>query len=587
MTVGWKNNKNVFLLISILLFECLLLENTVLSAVQRQRGWANFYEIYIIKAITNDKIRPNTFPVPGSPTQEIRITACRGQYEPASFVVHAAQKIMGLRVTATDLHSGSSAIPAGAIDIRVVKCWFQSGVEQPGSSNVLVTGKRLLTPELLLKDDKLIRVDLHERQNYLRTGGLREPEKYVLISGPDSDKMNDLKPRDAETLRPVDLEAATNKQFWVLVQVPGNAGPGNYHGKIHLTAANAPTQEIVLRLRVLPFVLEKPALRYAIYYRGKLTSFAPGYQPKLGKGMRGVINSEWKTPPQYLAEMRDLQAHGVDYPTLYQGNPGKAEPELVIRARADLPQGPLFTLVGTGDVQDPQGLEKRKQLVKRWVELGKKYGYDEVYFYGMDEATGEKLIAQRAAWNAVHEAGGKVFAASFRPGLFEAMGDWLDLAVLSASLGGGIPNVQEAKKFHQLGRQVYCYAFPQTVPEEPETFRRHYGLILWKTGYDGAMPYAYQHSFNHIWNDFDHQVRDHVFAYPTVDGVIDTVQWEGFRAGVDDIRYLTTLLHTIQKAKRTKPQAAAAAQKWVDNLEATGDLDGLRAKMSEWILKLQ
>jgi hypothetical protein len=57
-----------------------------------------------------------------------------------------------------------------------------------------------------------------------------------------------------------------------------------------------------------------------------------------------------------------------------------------------------------------------------------------------------------------------------------------------------------------------------------------------------SATYAYQHSFCNIWNDFDDPVfRDHVFAYPTVNGVIDTTAWEGYREGVDDVRYLTKL----------------------------------------------
>jgi hypothetical protein len=58
------------------------------------------------------------------------------------------------------------------------------------------------------------------------------------------------------------------------------------------------------------------------------------------------------------------------------------------------------------------------------------------------------------------------------------------------------------------------------------------------------MNYAYQHAFGDIWNDFDHpKYRDHVFAYPVTNGVIRTVQWEGFREAVDDVRYLTAV-HT-------------------------------------------
>ncbi|GAH94367.1 unnamed protein product, partial [marine sediment metagenome] len=41
------------------------------------------------------------------------------------------------------------------------------------------------------------------------------------------------------------------------------------------------------------------------------------------------------------------------------------------------------------------------------------------------------------------------------------------------------------------------------------------------------MNFAYQWGAGTIWNDFDHgSYRDHVVAYPTMDGRIDTVQWE-------------------------------------------------------------
>ena len=70
------------------------------------------------------------------------------------------------------------------------------------------------------------------------------------------------------------------------------------------------------------------------------------------------------------------------------------------------------------------------------------------------------------------------------------------------------------------------------------------------------MDYAYQHQFGpSIWNDFDDvadHYRDHVFAYPTTDGVIDTVQWEGWREGVDDTRYVASLIKTDGNATSAK-----------------------------------
>ena len=54
------------------------------------------------------------------------------------------------------------------------------------------------------------------------------------------------------------------------------------------------------------------------------------------------------------------------------------------------------------------------------------------------------------------------------------------------------------------GLLIYNYANPQCGIEEPLTYRRNCGLLLWKAGYDGVMNYAYQAAFGgHMWNDFD------------------------------------------------------------------------------------
>lgn len=110
---------------------------------------------------------------------------------------------------------------------------------------------------------------------------------------------------------------------------------------------------------------------------------------------------------------------------------------------------------------------------------------------------------------------------------------------------------------------------PKCGVEEPETYRRNYGLLLWQKDYDGAMDWAYQGGFGSIWNDFDNpNWRDHVFAYPTIDGVIDTIQWEGWREGVNDIRYLTTLLDLIEEAK-VNGKDTSYAESWLNDLKSS------------------
>ena len=83
--------------------------------------------IYITKPITNIKILPASTDIPGKVSDVISVVACPGEYEPASFVVHALSDINSLKVEATDLkRERRKSIPSSNIDIKGVKCWYQS-----------------------------------------------------------------------------------------------------------------------------------------------------------------------------------------------------------------------------------------------------------------------------------------------------------------------------------------------------------------------------------------------------------------------------------------------------------------------------
>ena len=196
------------------------------------------------------------------------------------------------------------------------------------------------------------------------------------------------------------------------------------------------------------------------------------------------------------------------------------------------------------------------------------------------------MIAQRPAWKTIREAGGKVFVAG-QHGHFEKVGDLLNLIVMY-----GIPLKEVAAKWHSAGHKIWCYANPQGGVESPEVYRRNFGLLLWQANYDGASTYVYQHGFGNIWNDFDHPTRrDLNFTYPTVDGVIDTIAWEGYREGIDDIRYATTLKLETEKAKKLKDKGvrelALSAEKYLEELDVNRNLDTVRLEIIDYILKLQ
>ena len=481
----------------------------------------------------------------------------------------ACEDLEDVLVEAGDLHDGSKTIAASAIDIRVVKAWYQNGISTIGFRR----NQRILVPELLLKDDGLIRVDHEGQRNLMRSRDDEGRVTYADISSWNPDDNPDVAPRDAAELQPFDIPLDTLKQIWITVRVPDDAAPGDYRGDLRVISDGEAKGTIQIQLRVLPFRLQPPSLVQSIYYGAKLA-------PNRG---RHQVTAHYKNEKQLEVELRNMAEHGLTAPTTYQPYNDQLETVLQIRYRAGFQSGPLFTLgQSTGSSADPERLQVLQGNVIKWLELARKYGHDDVFFYGLDEAKGDRLVSQRLAWEAVREAGGKTFVAGY-VGSFEAVGDLQDLLIFA-----GRPYPSEAEKYHGIGHQIFSYANPQCGCEQPERYRRNYGLLLWKSGFDGAMDFAYQWEFGHIWNDFDSpKYRDHVMAYPTVDGVIDTLQWEGYREGVDDTRYLATLLDAIDRADPSRASDANAALRWLDNLDLDGDLNAIRAKMVAWIMKLR
>jgi len=486
------------------------------------------FPIAPIKSVGNSvRILPSTLPGFAPKGDSLSIRACRGTYEPASFVIRAERSVSDIQLTATDLlGSGGRKIQSSEVDIKLVKCWYQSD-----DDTILKTDQRILLPELLLNDDKLVKVDYVQQRNFLRVT-IDGIEQYLGNSLPSESIPDTAIIKDADTLQPFDLDAESNKQIWITVHIPDSMPAGDYKGNIEIQAKGVSPLSMNLTCTVLPFDLQHSPIEHAIYYRGQLPATTK-------KG----INSANKTQEQYLAELNDMKKHGIQYPTFYQHKYKQMEEmfgiALTLRNQVGFPKDRLYSRgISTGNPTSTQDLTALGDEVTAWLNAIKGYGFSNLYVYGIDEAKGDELISQRAAWQRVLDSGAKVFVAGYH--LADEVGDVLDLPIIN-----GKPNPYEVEKFHARGKKVFAYNNPQVGIENPEIYRRNYGLEFIFSNYDGVMDYAYQHEFGHIWNDFDGDVypyRDHVFAYPTSNGVIDTIQWEGYRAAVDDVKYLATLI---------------------------------------------
>lgn len=507
-----------------------------------------------------DAVTRTRLPVETSGAPILECSACRGEYESLSALVYAPAGVDGLTVSASPLVGPTGQRGAFPVDLRVVKWWYQGEITDLERNHpVEYNPRRVLTPELLLKDDALVCVE--GQRNFLRSTAEDGTETYLPCSGQTSIRLEGARPIDAPDLRPVDIPAGQSREFVVTVHVPPLAASGVYSGQIFFTS-DAGAASLPLRVTVRPFDLEPPRLRYSLYYRGRLA-----------EDNQTHIESDLKSEQQYRAEIADMQEHGVLYPTNYQGCGPGLRKVLDIRREEGLPTEAFYTLAAGHSPAE----------VRRWVRLCRSYGYSDVYFYGADEAEGEALVAQKADWQGVQKAGGKTFVATYsRSKAYETMGSLLNLAVVS-----GLPKSETAQAWHSVGSEAFAYLCPQVGVERPEVYRRNFGLVLWRSGYDGAMDYAYQHAFHHIWNDFDDRdYRDHVFAYPTVNGVIGTLEWEGFREAVDDTRYVATLEKAIVEADDA--EAAREALMWLRGINPqTCDLGETREGMAGWIGRLR
>ena len=321
---------------------------------------------------------------------------------------------------------------------------------------------------------------------------------------------------------------------------------------------------MTLKVTVLPFDLEPAPLEYALFYKGGVTSApSPG------------ISATYKTPAQYATEIRNMQEHGITYPTFSQKDWALWETALALRQQAGLPNDHIYVVEWqTGNPMDPAGLITLQNGIAVVKNLSAPFGYRDIYIYGIDEAKGELLRSERAAWEATHESDAKIFA-SCNDDAFDIAGDLLDVAVLDGPL-----DPAQAAAWHSYGKRVLSYDNPQVGIENPELYRKNYGFALWNAGYDGSMDYAYQHETGTLWNDFDGvNFRDHVFAYPTSSGVIDTIQWEGWREGVDDTRYLATLI-------KQEGGEDSAREIVADSLSNGDDMATIREKVIDRILIL-
>ena len=531
------------------------------------------FRVFVPKGhpISNKFILPDRGVFVEEMSEQMSISACPGEYEPATFAIRSSVPLSNVSVQTGDLHAQcdpGTVISADAVDVKWVKCWSQ-----------LRAG---LVSELLVNNDAVVPV-----------GNNKEfpPVDTETIA-------------DSAELQPLNLPAGFTKQVWLTVRVPEDVQPGQYTGQITVTADGHEPRMLDLRVQVLPFALEPPMLDYGLYVNSELRN----------EGLFGRLYP--RTPEQLRSLMVNLRAHGVTHPYVHQS--------ITIKPKSQDPNDPKGR--GTGGVPwrevkyDPTCLRKYLEILDelgfpkdklflansymmfrinygkhekvgdpkltKWppeafmptvnivTQLAKEFGYGEVYFYGMDEVSRKQLEFQRTLFEMMRRANtpipAKTFSAAHGP-----------TNVYDVTTCSQLVSSAEVQEYQSTGRKLYIYANPVSGVEQPYTYRRNVGMMLYKAGVDGAGWWA---------DYFTSRNRDFSFVYYTKTGQIDTLQWEGWREGVDDVRYLTTLQSKIMECRAANDPAkrsdVARAEAWLRSFEVTTDAQQIRQEAISHILAL-
>ena len=542
---------------------------------------------FSVPAMSDMMRMPDFWPADGRLMGDVRIILAKNEFEAGSFQLCSFGDLKDVTLTVEDLKSSSGAvIPAKNIDVKIVKIWYQNG--NRWTSYFADVGLKLC-PELLLKDENMIKVDTANVANYARIKN-GNAVTYEWISAPrelDPMTFNQYQEgfADAAALQPFELKRGEFKQFFVTVNAPADQAAGVYKGFLTVQASGAKKimEKIPLSVRVLPFELPAPRA-YREPERVFLASMMGGFSLRSDKARFG----EKLGVERFRDELVNAKNHSLFYPTVDQ------TPEVfALLKEVGLPTQPMmgdsfcpwFARNFGGRLTFDNMMSAKKAAKKCSDFYMENLGHNDILVsYGDEQGTA--FATTHRNFFKYYEEYGISMGCAGHAGLFYKGG----YAYGVHPMGGNPEDTDRIKRWTDIGdKWIGFYASQHTGSENPQYMRRQHGLLGWMNGLNMTFNYEFATG---PWNDLASELyKPMVIAYRNYGGTVDTLQWEGFREAIDDIRYGTLLRREIRKALDSKNidrivQAKKTLQYFAELNPETMDLDSVRAEMIEYILKL-
>ena len=280
--------------------------------------------IFTFSPTVYNRLDETNLPIGLKSFDKLKVRACAGEYEPLTILLQAKNDIYNINFRWSDF-IGAQNIPSTSLDISIAKVWYQAGITEIDIRN------KLLTQELLIKNDSLIKLDFGTRTNYLLVTNSNGQKQYIDISSPTAALPAGIKITDSPVLLPFKIVAGRNKQIWLSFHIPENASTGTYVSEFQLYSGQSLIKKFPVEIEVLPFKLDQSRLTYGIFYNGYLDNYT-----------NKPFNFTNKTEAQLRIELQDMKNHGVLYPTTYQVF-SNIDGDLKIRNEVGLPNDRLYS----------------------------------------------------------------------------------------------------------------------------------------------------------------------------------------------------------------------------------------------------
>ena len=547
---------------------------------------------YAVPAMSDVQRLGDEYPVDGKVFGTVRIIMARDEYEPGSFVVYplADEGKVEFRLTPFKTADGK-VFPADRLDLKVIKVWYQNG---NGWYSYFGDTELKLTPELLLNDEELIKVDTKNVQNYARIFQKDGSVFWFWVTAPlEIDKRygypgyRNFQPfqcmregfADAKTLQPVTLGAGQFKQFFLTAHAVKDQAPGLYRGAVEMFKGDRKLGSIPVTVKVLPFVLPKPCT-YADTDNPFLVCSYSYDSPDIIFAQNGGDREHLRKMLE--ATFANYVSHNQDM-YLRVGQPFTVNFELYEPIMRKAGMRTDYIIAGSVIGESRIDMEHYAKLQKDHFT---KLGYKEAFISYGDEPPASWVEKNRPRFEAYQSQGMRFFIAGGDQVFYSGgyLYDWFNTA-------NKPEEASATRKWNEVGHtRLAWYANQHVGPENPAFTRRQYGMAPYLAGYNAFCNYAHHYG---EYNDRRLTYKPMVFAYGTYEGVIDTLGWEGFREGIDDIRYATMLKRLAKEASAAKNDikvqyAGRIALQFLAELDSAAcDLNEMRLEMISHILKLR